>query len=649
MATMAAVLREATYASFPIKLTSRFRWVTPTLGRIALVLAELIVVIVLCFYGLRPNDQTQWEQVAYRIGSVAACQLPLIVLLAGKNNIIGFLIGVSYERLSWLHRWTARVLLLTVTMHMGFWFADWYRFDYIKVKLTTDAFTRTGFAAWVMLVWVVFSSMAPVRRWNYELFVVQHIVTYAGFLAAVYLHLLPEVRVWVWLPIGFAILDRTLRSLTVLYTNILLYHPTAKRERFWASKATFEPLDLETTRIMISKPPISWTAGQHVLLSCHTIAPLQSHPFTIASIPSDGRMEFIVKSKSGGTKRYLRHAEKLGLPLIETPIHLRHQSAVTIEGPYGRIRPLKQFDSVVLIAGSSGGTFILPLLRDIVQSWKSRGTIPKSRWPWGAPTGAATRYLRCVWAVKSRAQYNWFSRQLADATEDVEQLRSQGQDVELDISIYVTCDEEFVTGSNDDTPVSGCGARCNGGIEPSAQDLKAQQVEKVDEDCESLNSSASQTSSPKNAKPSCGPNGTCCCQATIEDEDAITSATPCECNCSPYIEPADSDDDDEKPTSPYPSTSSVAKSSYPLTPTTPAPPSSPSNAAITMLSGRPQPQNLIRKMLEQALGESAVVVCGPKGLVDNVRQSVVSLSDERAIHKGTGAQGCYLHAEAFDY
>lgn len=649
MATMAAVLREATYASFPIKLTTRFRWATPTLGRVALVLAELIVVIVLCFYGLHPNDQTQWEQVAYRIGSVAACQLPLIVLLAGKNNIIGFLVGVSYERLSWLHRWTARVLLLTVTMHMGFWFADWYRFDYIKVKLTTDAFTRTGFAAWVMLVWVVFSSMAPVRRWNYELFVVQHIVTYAGFLAAVYLHLLPEVRVWVWLPIGFAILDRTLRSLTVLYTNILLYHPTAKRERFWASKATFEPLDLETTRIMISKPPISWTAGQHVLLSCHTIAPLQSHPFTIASIPSDGRMEFIVKSKSGGTKRYLRHAEKLGLPLIETPIHLRHQSAVTIEGPYGRIRPLKQFDSVVLIAGSSGGTFILPLLRDIVQSWKSRGTIPKPRWPWGTPTGAATRYLRCVWVVKSRAQYNWFSRQLAAATEDVEQLRSQGQDVELDISIYVTCDEEFVTGSNDDTPVSGCGARCNGGIEPSAQDLKAQEVEKVDEDGESLNSSASQTSSPKNPKTSCGPNGTCCCQATIEDEDAITSATPCECNCSPYVEPTDPEDDDEKPTSPYPSTSSVAKSSYPLTPTTQAPTTPPSNSAITMLSGRPQPQNLIRKMLEQALGESAVVVCGPKGLVDNVRQSVVSLSDERAIHKGTGAQGCYLHAEAFDY
>lgn len=591
--------------------------------------------VVLCFYGLHPSDQSQWEEVGYRTGFVAACQLPLIVLLAGKNNIIGFLVGVSYERLSWLHRWTARVLLLTVTMHMGFWFADWYRYDYIKIKIMTDSMTRTGFAAWAILVWVVFSSMAPLRRWNYEFFVVQHIVTYAGFLAAVYLHLDPEVKIWIWLPIAFVVLDRTLRSLRVLYINILLYHPTAKSERFWASKATFEPLDSETTRIVISKPPISWTAGQHVLLSCHAIAPLQSHPFTIASIPSDGRMEFIVKSKSGGTKRYLRHAEKVGLPVIETPVQLRQQSAVTIEGPYGRIRPLKQFDSVMLIAGSSGGTFILPLLRDVVQSWKSR-LFRQLQWPLGPLSGAATRYLRCVWVVKSRAQYNWFSRQLAIALRDVEQLRRQGQDVELDISIYVTCDEEFVTGSEYNPPSPGCGTRCNGAVEPATQDPELQTDEKVDEDRGSLKSSSSSLNPPKHA---CGPNGTCCCQSTIEDEDAITSATPCECNCAPYTEPPTLEDDNEKPTSP-------TKSIQPPTPTAPSPPTNPS---ITMLSGRPQPQNLIRKMLEQALGESAVVVCGPRGLVDNVRQSVVCLSDERAIHKGTGAQGCYLHAEAFDY
>ena len=70
---------------------------------------------------------------------------------------------------------------------------------------------------------------------------------------------------------------------------------------------------------------------------------------------------------------------------------------------------------------------------------------------------------------------------------------------------------------------------------------------------------------------------------------------------------------------------------------------------LSTLAGRPQPKNLSRRTLEQALSETAVVVCGPQGLVSNVRQSVVSLSDERSVHKGTGAQGIYLYAEAFEY
>ncbi|KAL8823747.1 MAG: hypothetical protein Q9191_005586 [Dirinaria sp. TL-2023a] len=647
VATTAAICREASYSSIPIRLTPKLYWSTPQFGRVLLVLAEFVVVIVLCFYKLHPKDQWQWEDIGYRTGFIASCQLPLIVLLAGKNNIVGFLVGTSYERLSWLHRWAARILLLTVTLHMGYWFADWYRYDYIKVKLTTDAITKRGFAAWVILVWIVFSSMAPVRRWNYEFFVVQHIITYAGFLASVYLHLPAEVKVWVWITIGLVILDRTIRTFTVLYTNTLVLHQ-AKREGFWASKATFEPLDAETTRIVISKPPLSWKAGQHVLLSCHTIAPLQSHPFTIASIPSDGKMEFLIKSKNGGTRRYLRHAEKqLGLPITDTPVELRHRSAVTLEGPYGRIRPLQQFDSVMFVAGSSGGTFTVPLLREIVRLWKTGGRDTDSPWSLFNPRGFVTRYVRFIWVVKSRAQYKWFSHQLINAIEDVEFLRSQGQDVELEISIYVTCDQDFVSGTKGVPQQSGCDLRQDQPAKPSSTRLPMPQREENREDDISSQPRSHPVAEPE-PKASCGPDGTCCCQTTIEDEDGIKSTNAaCECCCSNSRDLALSDE--KKPTPVVESISSDQNSDRSLTWANANRIDSSPRAEILMLSGRPQPKNLIRKTLEQALGESAVVVCGPKGLVANVRQSVVSLSDERAIHKGTGAQGVYLHAEAFDY
>jgi hypothetical protein len=70
---------------------------------------------------------------------------------------------------------------------------------------------------------------------------------------------------------------------------------------------------------------------------------------------------------------------------------------------------------------------------------------------------------------------------------------------------------------------------------------------------------------------------------------------------------------------------------------------------MTIYTGRPKTRDIIRRSLEQALGEAAVVVCGPQGLVADVKQDVCALSDERAVHKGTGAQGVYLHTESFSY
>ena len=646
MATMAATCRELTYASSSISLGSKLSYATPTLGRILLVSAEFVAVIVLCFYALHPSDEWQWEDVGYRTGFIACAQLPLIFLLAGKNNIIGLLVGASYERLNWLHRWTARVLFLTVTIHMGFWFADWYRFDYIKVKLTTDPITQRGFAAWVIMLWIVVSSMAPVRRWNYEVFVIQHIVTFSGFIAAVYLHLPAENKVWIWIPIGLLGLDRLLRWLILLYINRAIFHFKSNSNKLPANRAVFEPLDFETTRITISTPPISWCPGQHVLLSCHAVAPFQSHPFTIASIPSDGKMEFFVKSKLGSTKRFLEYAEKQqNLPLLEHE-HDRSQSrTILIEGPFGRMRPLRQFDSVFLIAGSSGGTFTVPLLRDIVDTWKSVDSKSGSPWSWSGPTGAATRYIRCVWIVKSRAQYRWFAEKLGDVVQDVERLKGKGHDYEVEISIYITCDEDFVARRKPSLQSEGYATLHGQPREISLATSSVQNDEKAELNTMSIDQGSSVLDSQEKSKSSCGPNGTCCCQTTIEDEDAIARENvQCQCCCG---EP------EPKAATEGSTTSTEFESSVINVRMTPALRTQPNrdntHPAIGILSGRPQPRSLIRKTLEQALGESAVIVCGPRGLVRNVRQSVVSLSDERAVHKGTGAQGIYFHAEFYDY
>ena len=646
MATMAAICREITHASFPLPLGPKLHYSTPTLGRVLIVLAELVAVLVLCFYALHPGDEWQWEDIGYRTGFVACAQLPLVFLLASKNNIIGFLVGASYERLNWLHRWTARVLFLTVTIHMGFWFADWYRFDYIKVKLTTDAITQRGFAAWIILLWIVVSSMAPVRSWNYEFFVIQHIVTFSGLIAAVYLHLPAENKVWIWIPIGLLVCDRFLRWTMTFYNNLNIFHLKMGKKGVLACKATFEPLDCETTRITIVKPPVSWQPGQHVLLSCHAVAPLQSHPFTVASMPADDKMVLLVKCKLGSTKRFLKYAEKQkSLPLIERGHDIIYNCNVLIEGPYGRLRPFRQFDSVFLIAGSSGGIFTIPLLREIVHAWKSVETEAGWQRSWYTPGGAATRYIRFVWVIKSRAQYQWFADQLGAVAQDVEDLKKAGQDCELDMSIYVTCDEEFASSSRADPQIEGCGAACGQPEEVASLEPSMQSNEELKVRSPSVMSVSSKLNGDQASKTPCGPDGACCCQATIEDEDVVEDARSlCQCCCG-TVEPQTIENEDSHSTD---STSLDMKTEQ-MQANTIVSARRIVHPSISTLSGRPQPKNLIRKMLGQALGESAVVVCGPCGLVNNVRQSVVALSDERAVHKGTGAQGIYLHAEAFEY
>ncbi|KAL5119019.1 ferric-chelate reductase Frp1 [Pleosporales sp. CAS-2024a] len=607
-----ALMREASNYALFIPLKNRTLRL-PSVGRVSLVLANAITLIVLCLYGLDLTGRFTKEDVAFRCGIVTLGQIPLVFLLAGRNNMIGWLSGVSYERLNWLHRWCARTMLLTTTLHMGYFFASWNQYDYIPYQLKHNVLAWRGLAAWSTLVWIVFSSIAPIRGWSYEVFVVQHLVSYAVFIGFVFIHIPVDIRGYVWAPVALFFLDRVIRAARLLYCNVLLFHPKQRQsgqsEGLLACKAEFTPLPHNTTRVVIRNPPITWTPGQHVFLSCHSIAPLQSHPFTIASVPSSGTMEFLIKSEKGGTKRFFKHASKFDQP-VNT-----HTQTVTIEGPYGCIRPLRQFDSVVLLAGSTGVTFTLPLLRDIVQGWEERAstdttTIKPSLFQ--GPTGAVTRHVRFVWVVKSRAQMSWLSTQLGSIADQVERLQDRLRDIKLELTVYVTCDEAF---SEEHTASTrGDAVRREPGHEL---------VEYRSSTGWQHESMGGKEDMPEQVVSR--PATSCRCRQAV-DEPGPSSANAVQCCCCS-------------------SSSSNASSSALMASRRDAL----VHGAIALYAGRPKTRDIIRRSLEQALGESGVVVCGPHGLVADVKRHVCALSEERAVHKGTGAQGVYLHTESFHY
>ena len=597
-ASATAITRELSQSSLPSYHLGPFTVRSPQLGRASIVLSWMTTVLVFCFYKYDTFDQWSWEDIAYRCGCVALSQLPLVFLLAGKQNIISYLTGTSYERLNWLHRWVARILWMTVTIHMGFWFRSWARYNYIVTKLKTDYLTQTGFASWVILTAILLTSFYPMRKLSYEIFVLLHLLLFSGLVGAIYLH--TEFGFgYIWVCVGIFFLDRILRIFATFWANFSFLH--RGRRGLWANQATFTSLPGNVTRISIDQPVITWKPGQHMFLSCHSIVPLQSHPFTASSLPSDGKLEFLVQAQRGGTRRFHRWASKYHrLPQSESvaPIERKY---VGLEGPYGRHRPLQQFDSIVLFAGSTGATFTMPLMRDIVRRWKIE------------PSRTVTKVIKFIWVVKSKDRLCWFEEQIQQALGDVAEVRSSNPALYLDVGIYVTCDEKLEpteSGSPYSPPSHG-----EAEIAPSQTYTTANEEKKKDLD-QKFN--ATEISSSSSSSDGCAPDDGCCCKKAV-DEDGIQPVCCC-----------------RREVSSSRSTLSTYSEKSPI-------------QQLKMHTGRPKVRPLIRRVLEEAEGESAVIVCGPKGLQDDVRRSVVYLSDERAVHKGTGAQGVYLHVEGFSY
>lgn len=629
-ATLTATAREISYATIHPLTFGKHTVHFPPLGPVLVILANLIVVLVLCFYGLDTTNVWKWEDIAYQTGFIAICQLPLIFLLAGRQNIIGFLADMSYAQLNWFHRWAARILWLTATMHMCFWFRDWARYDYIVTQLRTDDMTKRGFAAWCILTFIVLASLAPIRQLSYEIFVVSHLITFVGFIAALWLHAMDEVKFWVWMSIGLLVFDRLVRYAWGAYTNLSLFHRQTTESTLWRHQANLEALPGNVTKVTIQKPGISWQPGQHVFLTCHGVVPLQSHPFTVASLPEDNKLEIFMRAESGGTRRFFHYASKEDRVLgIDQTTPVKRERTVFLEGPYGTIRPLRQFDSVILLTGGMGATFTIPLLRDIVSAWTKEcaGEESSSR----IHRLAATKRIRFVWVIKSRSQLSLFEARLQSVLAAVDECRHKNPsfDKELDVSIYITCDEKLEPPTIAPVLPSTTRGILPSQLAPFDEEKNTKETDQVS--VHSISGESTSSSRPKAVGQGCLPGGGCCCTAQIEDEDEITS---CTCNCSGPA-PVQSG-----------RTQNITSSKGTSLDSTESPANLPS---LSMISGRPFPRTIIRKVLEQAEGESAVVVCGPVGLADDVRRSVVYLSDERAVHKGTGAQGIYLHIENFGW
>lgn len=132
---------------------------------------------------------------------------------------------------------------------------------------------------------------------------------------------------------------------------------TSCKTPLWANRAPFTPFPGNFTRITTESSGIRWELSQHMFLTCHSIATLQCHPFTISLLPCDNKMKFLVRAEKRATRRFYDYASKNGNvlgPCEVASLSTQQEHTFFSDGSYDLHRPLRQSDSDILFTGGRG-------------------------------------------------------------------------------------------------------------------------------------------------------------------------------------------------------------------------------------------------------------------------------------------------------
>jgi ferric-chelate reductase len=192
--------------------------------------------------------------------------------------------------------------------------------------------------------------------------------------------------------------------------------------------ATLELLPCGLLRVVVPTI-INWTPGQHVFVRFLTsdLHLLSAHPFTISSTCHNpdktgkaSEIIFYIKPRRGVTARLAALAAKQ--PGISKKI--------LMEGPYGGVSPhhMSQFDTLLVIAGGSGGGFSLAMVDEALRLTEK----PKP--------GQGRRNLQVVFSTRDVAMADWYTEEIEArlSKSTMLSINDNSEGFDTSVSVHVT-------------------------------------------------------------------------------------------------------------------------------------------------------------------------------------------------------------------
>lgn len=296
--------------------------------------------------------------------------------------------------------------------------------DMVKQWKTSLAYW-TGIGAIIPQTYLTIMSLPSIRNRFYEFFKASHMIAAVLFIVFFFLHCDFILSSWnYFLASG------------VIYFLCLIFSQTRTYLMHGVHTATLDLLPCGLVRA--SSPTfIKWSPGQHVFVrflksDLHLLA---THPFTISSIYRDpnqtgkpSELVFYIKPRRGKTARLAALAEK-------SPGVIQK---VLIEGPYGGVgtHRMSQFDTIVVIAGGSGGGFSLAMLDEALRLSEIHTGEERSG-------QESRRRLQVVYSTRDTPMAHWYIDEIeARLSQSTTPLDSKNG-FETSVSVHITSNRDL--------------------------------------------------------------------------------------------------------------------------------------------------------------------------------------------------------------
>jgi hypothetical protein len=347
---------------------------------------------------------------ADRAGLLFVANLPLLYLLAAKNQPLKLLTNASYEGLNIFHRRLGEWMCLLALLHAGSMVLVWY--ITLSNRLSFSRFLALpiiwlGLLAFISYETLYLSSLGSFRRRHYELFLGLHIILQAAALAFLWFHH-HNSQPYVLAALGIFAIDR------------LVFRSILKSRTFKADLSILqdgETVMLSSNWQLLATPwwrswgiRNGWKPAEHVFLTVPALSHkhfVQAHPYTIASAAptntdSHAWLNFLIRAQDGFSRDLLRHAK------FHSSVNIR------VDGPYGSSHALEMLhanDVAVIVAGGSGIAVVFPLVWSLLAA-SSQNLEPESN--------RQSRPRVClIWVIHDQEHIDWIPKDRVDELREL--------------------------------------------------------------------------------------------------------------------------------------------------------------------------------------------------------------------------------------